>query len=71
MGKTGGDTFPHSFTPPPSFRLFVTAFEYPWDVQASMLLLLCLLNGFQVLFRVKQLVKNIAQRSTLGLDSYE
>jgi len=50
MGKTSRDTFPYSFTPPFSFRLVVTAFdnfEYPWDVQASMLLLLCLLNGFQ------------------------
>jgi len=36
-----------------------------------MLLLLCLLNGFQVLFRVKQAVKNIVQRSALGLDSSE
>jgi len=34
MGKTGGDTFPLSFTPPVSFRLVLTAFEnfeYPWD----------------------------------------
>jgi len=36
-----------------------------------MLLLLCLLNGFQVLFRVKQAVKNIVQRSAPGLDSFE
>jgi len=74
MRKTGGDTFPHSFTPPLSFRLVVTAFEnfeYPWDAQASMLLLFCLLNVFQVLFRVKQLVKNITQRSAPRLDSYE
>jgi len=27
MGKMGGYTFPHSFTPPFSFRLVVTAFE--------------------------------------------
>ena len=55
MGKAGGDTFSHSFTSPFSFRLITTAFEnfeYPWDVQASMLLLLCLLNVSQVLFRV-------------------
>jgi len=55
VGKTGGDTFPHSFTPPVSLRLVLTAFEnfeYPWDAQASTLLLLCLLNGLQVLFRV-------------------
>jgi len=36
-----------------------------------MLILFCLLNGFQVLFRVKQVVKNIAQRSAPRLDSYE
>jgi len=36
-----------------------------------MLLLLCLLNGFQVLCRVKQLVKNITQRSALSLSNYE
>jgi len=73
MGKTEGDTFPHSFTPPVSFRLVLTAFEYfeyPWDAQASMFVFLCLLNGFQVLFRVKQEV-NIVQRPALGLDSYE
>jgi len=74
MGKTGGDTFPHSFTLLFSFRLVMTAFENverPWDVQASMFLLVCLLNVFQVLFRVNQLVKNIPQRSALRLDSYE
>jgi len=63
MGKIGGDAFPHSFTPPLSFILVLTAFENfkcPWDAQASTLLLFCLLNGFQVLFRVKQVVKNIA-----------
>jgi len=46
MGKTGRDAFPHSFTLPLSFRL---------DATASRLLLFCLLNGFQVLFRVKLL----------------
>jgi len=62
MGKTGGDVFPHSFTPPLSFRLAVKAFEnfkYPWAAQASTLLLFCLLKGIQVLFRVKQVVNNI------------
>jgi len=57
-----------------SFRLVLKAFEnfeYPWDAQASSLLLLCLLNGFQVFFRVKQVVKKIAQRPVLGLDSCE
>jgi len=74
MGKTGGDTFPHSFNTPLSLRLVLTAFEnfeYPWDAQASTHLLLCLLNRFQVLFRVKQVVNNIVQRPALGLDSSE
>jgi len=72
VGKTGVDTFPHSFAPPLSFRLILKAFEnfeYPWDAQASTLLLFCLLNGFWVLFRVKQVVKNIVQRPAPGLDS--
>jgi len=74
VGKTGGDTFPHSFTPLLSLRLVLTAFEnfeYPWDAQASTLLLFCLLNGFWVLFRVKQVVKNIVQRPAPGQDSCE
>ena len=36
VGKTEGDTFPHSFAPPLSLRLVLTAFEnfqYPWDAQ--------------------------------------
>jgi len=36
-----------------------------------MFLLLCILNGFQILFRAKQLIKNIAQRSAPRLVSYE
>jgi len=36
-----------------------------------MLLLFCLLNVFQALFRVKQLFKNIGQRSATRLDSCE
>jgi len=74
VGKTREDTFPHTFTPPLSFRLVLTAFEnfeYPWDAQASGFLLFCLLNGLQVLFRVKQVVKNIMQRPAPGLDSCE
>jgi len=70
--KTGGNTFPHSFAPPLSLRIVLMAFEnfqYPWDAQASTLLLFCLLNGLQLLFRVKQVVKNIGQRPALGLDS--
>jgi len=74
VGKTEGDTFPHSFAPPLSFRLVLKAFEYfeyPWDAQASGFLLFCLLNELQVLFRVKQVVKNIVQRPAPGLDSCE
>jgi len=69
VGKTGGDAFPHSFTLPLSFRLVLMAFEnfeYQWVAQASTLLLLCLLNGFQVLVRVKQVVNNIVQRPGPG-----
>jgi len=69
VGKTGGDTLPHSFTPPLSFRLVLTPseiFEYLWDAQASMFLLFCLLNGFQVLFRVKQVVNNIGRHLPRG-----
>jgi len=74
VGKTGWDNFPHSFTPPLSFRLVLTAFdnfEYPWYAQASMFLWFCLLNGYEVLFRVKQVVKNILHRSAPGLESCE
>jgi len=60
-GRWGGrqGTFPCSFTSPFSFRLDKTAFEDLGDVQASILLLQHILNGFQVLFRIKQLFKNI------------
>jgi len=74
VGKTGGDTFPDSVTPPLSFRLVLKAFEnfeYLWDAQPSTLLFFCLLNGFQLLFRVKQVVKNILQRPAPGQDSSE
>jgi len=74
VGRTGGDAFSYSFTPPLSFSLVLTAFEsfeYAWDGQTSVFLLFCLLNGFQVLFRVKQVVKNIVQRPDPGLDSSE
>jgi len=73
MGKARPDTFPHSFTPPLSFRLLTAFenFEYLWDSQASMFLLFCLLNRFQVLFRVKQVVKDISQRPAPRLNSYE
>jgi len=74
VAKTEADTFPHSFAPPLSLRLVLTAFEnfeYLWDAQASTLHSLCLLNGLQDLFRAKQVVKNIVQRPAPGLDSCE
>jgi len=74
VGKTGGDTFPYSVTPVLSFRADTAAFqnfEYSWDFQASIFLLFCLLNVFQVLFWFQQLFKDIAQRSAPRLDSYE
>lgn len=39
-----------------------------WDIQTSMILLLCLLRVFLVLFIVKKLLKNNIQRSTLRQD---
>jgi len=72
--KTGGNTFPHSFNPPLTFRLVLMAFEnfeYPWDAQDSTLLLFCLLKGLQVLFRAKQVLKNIVQRPAPGRDNSE
>ncbi|KAM9591481.1 uncharacterized protein ACIBXB_006278 [Morphnus guianensis] len=72
MGKLGGDTSPRPFASLFSFRLITTAFgnfEYPWDAQASVLLVLCLLNMFQVLFRAtKRLFKSTTQRSAPKLD---
>ena len=69
VGKTRGDAFPYSFASPLSFRLVLTAFEnfeYPWDAQASTLILFCLLNALKFLFRVKQVVKNICREMALG-----
>jgi len=63
------DVFPYSFNYPLSFRLVLMSFEnfeYPWDAQASVFLLLHLLNGLQVLFRVKQVVNYILQRPAPG-----
>lgn len=44
--------------------------EYPWDVQTSIFLLVCFLNMFLVLFKVKQLFKNTTQRSALRQVGY-
>jgi len=74
VGKKKEDPFPHFFTFPFSSGLVkipLEDFEYPWDVQTIMFLLLHLLNTFQVLFKVKQLFKNTTQRSPWRLDSCE
>jgi len=74
VGKTRGDNFLHSLALPLSLRLVLRAFEdfqNQWDAQARTLLLFCLLNGFQLLFRVKQVVKNIVQRPAPRPDSCE
>ena len=63
----------HFFSFPFSCRQITVApenFEYPWDVQTSMVLLLCLLNVFQVLFKVKQLFKNTFRKSAPRLNSH-
>ena len=74
VGKTGVNNVSHSFISPFPFRLVTAAFEnfeYPWDVQASTLLLLGLLNVFKVLFRVtKNCFNNTTQRSALRLNSH-
>ena len=46
-------------------------FEYLHDVQTSMLLLLCVMTVFQVMFKIKQLFKNIMQRSAPRCDISE
>lgn len=67
MGEVPSSIFPFS-------RLIKTVLEnseYTQDAQTSMFLLLGLLNMFQVLFMVKQLLKNTTHRSVLRLDSDE
>ena len=44
--------------------------EYPWDVQTSMFLSLCLLSALQVFSKVKQILKSVIQRSVLRQASY-
>jgi len=44
-------------------------FRYPWDAQNNILLLLCVMNAFQNMFKIKQLFKNITQRSVPRWDS--
>ena len=76
----GEDIFSYLFTLPFSFTALLSSelvtivlqnIEYPWDTQTSMVLLLCLLNAHQVLFKVKQLLRNLIQRSVLRQDSCE
>ena len=74
MGKTSSHIFPFST------RLITIVFEnfenfeYLWDVETSMVLLLgasMFLNVVQVLLTVKQLFRNISHRSAPRLDNYE
>ena len=45
--------------------------ECLWDVQTSTVLLLCIMNVCQVTFKIKQLFKNIMQRSAPRCDISE
>ena len=79
MEETREDTFQQSLVLPfisPSFpraqELVTTApenFVYPWDVQTSMLPLPRVGNVFQVMFQIKQLFKNMIERSAPRQDS--
>lgn len=81
MEDLGEDTFQQllslSFTFPSFPRaeelLAITLenFEYLWNVHTSMLPLLCVMNVFQVIFRIKQLFKNITLRSAPRWDSFD
>ena len=81
MKKTEDDTLQqflsHHFTFPSFPRaqeLVKTAlekFEYPRDVQTSVLPLLCVMNVFQVMFKIKQLFKKIMLQSATGQDGSE
>ena len=79
MEETREDTFHQSlilpFTSPsfPAARELVTTapenFVYPWDVQTNVLPLLHAIYVFQVMFQVKQLFKNMIERSAPRQDS--
>jgi len=81
MEEIGQDTFQqflslHFTFPsfPQAQELLTTAFEnfeYLWDVQISMLLLLHVVNVFLIMFKIKQLFKNTVQRTALTWDSSE
>lgn len=67
----GGDTSLHLPLPSRLITTNLENFEYIWDVETSMFVLLCVLSGFQVLFKNKQLFKNTTQWSALKPDSYQ
>lgn len=81
MEEVGENTFKLSLSLPFTFPSFCRAqdlvtitlenSEYPWDVQTRMLLLQHVLNMFQAMFKIKQFVKNITQRSAPPWDSSE
>ena len=81
MEEVGENTFKVSLSLPFTFPSFCRAqdlatitlenSEYPWDVQTRMLLLQHVLNMFQAMFKIKQFVKNITQRSAPPWDSSE
>ncbi|KAM9591498.1 uncharacterized protein ACIBXB_006299 [Morphnus guianensis] len=67
---------PFSFSPVTMVFENFEKFEYSWDVETSTVLALLLgismfLNVVQLLFKVKQLLKKITQRSAPRLDNYE
>ena len=68
-GEDGGEHFPTVLNFPfalPSFSraqeevvtVALQDFEYLWGVETTVLLLLCVMNVFQVMFKIKQLFKN-------------
>lgn len=67
MEETRNDTFPFSSRP---VTKALENFECPLDAQTSTFLLLCLQNVILILFRVKQLFKNVTKRSALRQESY-
>ena len=74
MGETPSSTFPFSSSLVTVVFENFENFEYPWNVETNLVVLLgtsMFLNVVQVLFRVKQLFKRITQRSAPRLKSYE
>ena len=72
MGETPSSTFPFSSSLVTVVFENFENFEYPWNVETNLVVLLgtsMFLNVVQVLFRVKQLFKRITQRSAPKLQS--